>query len=268
MSISLIKFTLPYESGQTNGFVFLPDPSMEVKRGFGVFTHGFTSHKGSILNWCTRLAEEGMACALFDLPGHYLGNFCEVTDFERFKVDAPKLFVSAFLVLKNEFKAHFPLYDHYLNADEMKLVIGGHSLGALLSLHAYSLPEFSEFERVGICVGLGMPPEGMTHLFDTAFYKSTLNVRAQLVSPELDPDVVFPWIKKDKEDLVLSGARLHFITGEDDLVVGKTGSEQLVDSLIGKGNNVTIEKPARLGHQVPEMAAPHIKKFLKDSGIL
>ncbi|PIP93181.1 MAG: hypothetical protein COW00_10980 [Bdellovibrio sp. CG12_big_fil_rev_8_21_14_0_65_39_13] len=268
MGIQLHKIKLPYAKTETHALIFLPDPASEVKKGFGIFTHGFTSHKGSILNWPVRLAEEGLACILFDLPGHYLGNYSEVESLEEFISEAPKLFAHAMSELKNSFTEHFPLYDHYLDDSDFTVALGGHSLGALLSLHAISLPAFHSYKRIGICVGLGMPPEGVTHLFDTPFYKSTLQVRAQLVSPALNPDVVFPWIKKDKEELELSGERLHFITGEDDLVVGKTGTEQLVESLRAKGNDVSIEKPAKLAHQLPEMAAAHVKKFLKDFGLL
>ena len=126
-------------------------------------------------------------------------------------------------------------------------------------MHRYELPPL---------VGFGLPPQGVTHIFNTPFYKSTLHLRAQLVSPQLPPDEVFPWIKKRKEELDLTMQRIHFITGEDDVVVGKDGSQRLAKQLSDLGNDVTIEAPKRLAHHQPELAGPYIKKFLKSQSFL
>ena len=104
------------------------------------------------------------------------------------------------------------------------------------------------------------------NVFDTPFYKSTLAVRAQLVSDAINPDNIFPWIKEEKEALSLTHKSIYLLTGEDDVVVGKDGTERLKDQLEAQGNVVVLEKPAKLAHHLPENAAPHIKKWLKDQG--
>ena len=117
-----------------------------------------------------------------------------------------------------------------------------------------------------VAVGFGLPPQGVTHIFNTPFYKSTLAVRAQLVSEAINPDNTFPWIKEEKEALNLTHKSIYLLTGEDDVVVGKDGTERLKDQLLALGNDVVLEKPSKLAHHVPENAAPHIKKWLKDQG--
>lgn len=264
MTIRILKVQVPYAGNSkpstTNAFCFIPDKAKLEKgiKSVSLFTHGFTSHKGSILNWSLRLAEEGVPGILFDLPGHYLGGFTEVESFEKFASEAPLMFESALAVLKENIT--------FLNSDT-NLLLGGHSLGALLSLKALDLCDFSSFSQVqAICVGFGLPPQGVTHIFDTPFYKSTLAIRAQLVSEAINPDVIFPWIKEEKENLSLTGHKVYLLTGEDDVVVGKDGSERLRDQLESLGNSVVLEKPAKLAHHLPESAAPHIKKWVKDSG--
>ena len=268
--MKIIKDYLFYADQKTNALVFLPDVVVEnetgenaVKSTFAILTHGYSSDKSSILNWPTRLCEAGVTCVLFDLPGHYLGNYSEVTDFEHFKNHAHELFYQAFLLLKKSFLDEFPLYENFFEVDQAKIVLGGHSLGAMLSLKAMMMPEFKEFEKRSVGVGLGMAPKNVVHLFDTPFYKSTLNIREQLVSPELKPDNVFPWIKEEKEILSVSGITVHLITGVDDLVVGEDGMERLAENLSTKNNTVTLEKPTKLPHHEPQMAAAHVKKYLK-----
>lgn len=261
--MKIIKDYLPYEDQKTNAFYFLPEPHEEIKSTWAIFTHGYTADKSSIINWPIRLAESGVSCALFDLPGHYQGNFSEVKDFEGFKNHAHELFYSAFKGLERHFKEEFPLNEHQAMPGELKLILGGHSLGGLLSLKALQLAGFADFDIQAICVGLGMAPKDIVHLFDTPFYKSTLRVREQLVSPALKPDNVFPWIKDEKANLNFSGKTIHLITGIDDLVVGDDGMERLQENLLQKGNKVTIEKPSKLPHHEPQMAAAHVKKHLK-----
>lgn len=269
MKISLKKIKLSYADQQVHALIFLPDPTKDVKPSLGVFTHGYTSHKASILSWPTRLAEEGMASILFDLPGHYLGGFSEVEDFESFKTDAPGLFFKALTELTTCFKQEFPLQAQDISPEEVNLVIGGHSLGALLSLLALNSGDFDEYKKKqSVCVGLGLPPEGVTHIFDTPFYKSTMNVRSQLVSPNLSPEQVFPWIKEVKETISMTSQKIHFITGQDDMVVSKDGSERMAEILIEKRNVVTVEKPTRLPHHQPELAASNLKKYLRSCSII
>lgn len=261
--MKIIKTYLSYQDQKTNVMYFMPDLDVELKPTFAVFTHGYTSDKSSILNWPIRLAEVGVPCALFDLPGHYLGNYSEVKDFEYFKGNAHKLFLEAFNGLVSSFKEEFPLNDHFTLPENMKLVLGGHSLGSLLALKAVNLPAFASLEKRVVGVGLGMAPKDVVHLFDTPFYKSTLRVREQLVSPALKPDNVFPWIKEAKQNLDLTNHDIHLITGEDDLVVGSDGMERFKESLEQKGNRVTMERPSKLPHHEPQTAASYVKKYLK-----
>lgn len=259
--MKVIKQLLPYQNQKTNALIFLPE--VVTKASFAILTHGYTADKSSILTWPIRLAEVGVCCILFDLPGHYLGNYSEVEDFEHFKNHAHELFYTAFLSLKNSFIEDFPLHEHLLASDQFKLVLGGHSLGAMLSLKALMLPEFRDFQKLSVAVGLGMAPKDVVHIFDTPFYKNTLRIREQLVSPALNPGNVFPWIKKEKETFDIHDSTIHLITGLDDLVVGEDGMERFASSLIAKNNSVTMEKPAKLPHHGPEMAAAYVKKHLK-----
>lgn len=261
--MKILKDYLPYQDQKTNVMYFLPDQSSEIKPTFVIMTHGYTADKSSIINWPIRLAEVGVSCALFDIPGHYQGNYSEVNDFEYFKVHAHELFFHAFKGLTDAFKEEFPLNEHFTEPDNMKLALAGHSLGAMLSLQALASKEFELYEKRSIGVGLGMAPKDIVHLFDTPFYKSTLKVREQLVSPELKPDNVFPWIKDAKNMIEISNQEVHLISGDDDLVVGGDGMERFMESLVKKGNRVTIEKPSRLPHHEPQLAAAHIKKYLK-----
>lgn len=267
MEIQLIKTQIPWlEGANVQGFAFIPDPTVELKPTIGLITHGYTSHKGSLLNWATRLAEEGMASLLFDLPGHYLGSFTEVQNFEVFKHNAHCLFADAHTLLIECLKEARPLDDHVL--ENPNVVTMGHSLGGLLALKALGLPQLAPYKRHAIAVGLGMAPLGQTHLFNSAFYKSTLHIRSQLVSPALHPEVVFPWIKKEKDELKLVGENIHLITGLDDLVVGDDGTERLGQLLAQQNNTVTIERPTKLPHHQPEMGAGHVKKFLKKAQLI
>jgi len=252
--MKVLKEYLSYADQKTNALLFLPDSDIETKKTVALFTHGYTADKSSIINWPIRLAEMGMPCVLFDLPGHYLGNFSEVLDFNFFKEHAHELFARALTLLST------------YSIDEV--VLGGHSLGAMLALKALNLPEFQEVKTRAIGVGIGMAPKDVVHLFDTPFYKTTLNLREQLVSPELNSGNVFPWIKEEKEHVNLSGKIIHLITGLDDLVVGEDGTERFKSLLESQGNIVTMERPTKLPHHEPQLAASHVKKYLKKEGLI
>lgn len=264
--MKIIRDYITFENDKTNAMYFIPDEMNEENPTFAVFTHGYTADKSSILNWCLRLTEVGVPCALFDIPGHFLGNYSEVASFDYFKEHAHTLFSSAFDGLTKSFLEEFPLNEHLLDAGSLKLVLGGHSLGALLSIKAASLNKFSDFEKRVIGVGLGMAPKDMVHLFDSPFYKSTLNIREQLVSKALTADNVFPWIKEEKERLSLKDNHVHLISGEDDLVVGEDGVERLKEVLERLGNVVSIDKPTRLPHHEPQLAASYVKKYIRKIG--
>jgi predicted esterase len=265
--MKILKQTLQYLDQKTNALIFLPEigetAEAELKPTFAILTHGYTADKSSILSWPIRLTDAGVSCILFDLPGHYLGNYSEVEDFEHFKNHAHELFHTAFLSLKNSFQEEFPLNEHMLETDQLKLVLGGHSLGAMLSLKALTLPAFKDYQKLSVAVGLGMAPKNVVHIFDTPFYKSTLKIREQLISPALKADNVFPWIKEEKEIIEIQDCTIHLITGIDDLVVGDDGMERFSESLILKNNTVTMEKPTKLPHHEPQLAATHVKKYLK-----
>ena len=261
--MKILKGYLNYQNQKTNVMYFLPDLDGEIKPTFAILTHGYTADKSSIINWPIRLAEVGVSCALFDIPGHYQGNYSEVESFEEFKEHAHKLFLEAFKGLSLAFKEEFPLNEHFLALGELKLVLGGHSLGSLLALKALMMKEFEGYEKRGVGVGLGMAPKDVVHLFDTPFYKSTLKVRKQLVSPELKPDNVFPWIRDEKYNLALTNQDIHLISGIDDLVVGDDGAERFMEALVQKNNRVTIDKPSKLPHHEPQGAASYVKKYLK-----
>lgn len=264
--MKILRNYLDFEKTKTNTMYFLPEEMNEEVPVFALFTHGYTADKSSILNWCLRLTEVGVPCALFDIPGHYLGNYSEVESFEYFTEHAHELFVEAFNGLTKAFLEEYPLNDHLLSKDTLKLVLGGHSLGSLLALKAATLSIFSDYEKQVIGVGLGMAPQDMVHLFDSPFYKSTLNIREQLVSKALTADNVFPWIKEEKQRLTIKDTSIHLISGEDDLVVGEDGVERLRDDLLTRNNIVTVEKPSRLPHHEPQLAASYVKKFLRKKG--
>jgi predicted esterase len=268
MSITIEKTYLQLGSWRVGAMVFLPAADKPIAKSIALFTHGYTSHKGSLLTWPTRLAEEGMTSVIFDLPGHYLGTFCEVESFESFKNDSIKLFESAWGFAKEKFCEHFPLYENYFGENDFEVVLGGHSLGALMAIKALELESFKQFKRSAICVGLGMPEESKTHLFQTPFYKSTLVIREQLVSPEISPDKIFPWIKEEKRNCSVSNQKIHMICGKDDLVVGEGGVQRLVEVLETHGNQVSVDEPTKLPHHTPEAAAGHIKKYLKLQGLI
>ncbi|MCO4794570.1 MAG: alpha/beta fold hydrolase [Bacteriovoracaceae bacterium] len=264
MGIKIKKTILELGDWKVGAMLFLPGAEGQMSNGVALFTHGYTSHKGSLLTWATRLAEEGMPSLMFDLPGHYLGTFSEVTNFEDFKLNSHKLFELAFDFAISQLKE----CEIDTTSEEFKLVLGGHSLGALLALKASELDLFESFKKVCLCVGLGITEEGKTHIFQTPFYKSTLVVRSQLVSPELEPDNVFPWIKSEKKNCTVSNQRVHLICGQDDLVVGDGGVERLSDILKSNGNHVTVDLPNKLPHHTPEAAAGFIKKFLKSESFI
>jgi hypothetical protein len=261
--MKILKNTLNYEDQQTSVMYFLPDVNDGLKPVFALLGHGYTSDKSSLLNWAIRLCESGVSCALFDWPGHYLGNYSEVHDFEYFKNHVHELFQDAFMGLSHEFSEEFPMHQYFLEKNECKILLSGHSMGALLGLKAMMLPFFGDFQKYAIGVGIGHAPVDKVHLFDSPFYKSTLNVRQQLVSPALHPDQVFPWIKEEKLHLEIRDCDMHFISGDDDLVVGSDGMERLSELLISQNNRVTMEKPSKLPHHEPQLAAAYIKKQLK-----
>lgn len=262
MSSKVIPLELSLPWFQVNAFAFIPsvDEGKQVKSEWAFFSHGYTSHKGDCLNWATRLVESGVPCLIFDQPGHYLGSFHELNRWEDFRDHAHELFGEAFTRLQGLMDMHlagqFPV--------PRNIILGGHSLGAFTSIRALELPIFQNYQRVAVAVGIGIGQRQATHLFETAFYEKTLSLRRQLVSPQLDSKVVFGWLKSEKENLAISGERIHLITGEDDVVVGGGGLEAFIEVLERNGNSVTFDRPKRLPHHEPGAATPHLYSFLKE----
>lgn len=248
MPVKLEKRTLENQYFKFNSMVFRPEiPSHTI----ALFTHGYTASKNDCLNWAQRLSENGITTVIFDLPGHHLGSFNSVGSFQDFKEHAYECFDTAF-----KFACE-------INPRVDKVILGGHSLGALLALHATQLRCFSALERIAVCVGIGISQHKATHLFETSFYEKTLNIRRQLVDEHIDADLIFPWIKEAKHNLKLTNTRIHMITGADDVVVGAGGMQALVELLTQQGNNVSSVEPKRLPHHEPSLAATHIFNYLK-----
>lgn len=260
MSVKLIKKTLENSYFCVNSMVFLPSKNSSEpmqKDSWALFTHGYTASKRDCLPWAQRLAEAGIPSVIFDLPGHYLGSFNECESFDDFVNHAHEIFTEAFEYLKASLSAEG--YDSKCS----RVILGGHSLGALLAVKALELEAFQNIERIGIGVGLGIGQHKTAHLFETSFYEKTLNIRRQLVSPAIDSDRIFSWIKQQKLDANVKGQRIHLITGQDDVVVGAGGMEAQEFSLKELGNIVTTHNPRKLPHHEPIMAATHIHSFLK-----
>jgi len=254
MATRIEKTLLNHPQFSTQALCFLPD-NLNDQGLWALFTHGYTSHKGDVLNWAARLAEAQIPSLIFDLPGHYLGSFEEVTSFDHFKNHAHELFTFGFEKL--DYFIEQKLGKHLCKT----LVLGGHSLGALLSLKA--LPLFPVQNKIAIGVGIGQPAHVQTHLFDTIFYQKTLNIRRQLVSPALDSDIMFPWIREERSKVLVKNERIHLITGIDDVVVGSGGMKLYADWLENQGSKVTSHEPSKLSHHEPGLAAGHLFSFLK-----
>lgn|GEM_PF-464154 len=239
-------------------------PSQLQSEVLAIFTHGYTSHKSSILNWSHRLAQAGMASIVFDLPGHYLGDFKDILHFKDFVSESPLLFWQATEQLNS-------LLPKDKKQSLTKVIFGGHSLGALLSLLALEHGHSGLKVEANILVGFGLALDQKgKHLFESPFFKSTLELRAQLVSPCMAPEVMFPWIAEQKNSVGtrIPRSRLHFITGADDVVVGQQGSEELMAILNSNGHLTTLEKPGHLPHHLPELAASSIYHWCKKENYL
>lgn len=234
---------------------FLPDPSRAQTGTLAVFAPGYTSEKSQLLAWGTGLAALGVPTLIFDLPGHYLGNRHPLGSFEDFRRHTPHLFGRGLEILTE--RAPERARDAY------HVVLGGHSLGALMAAEAIQLPRFEPFARMLIGVGLGASSPDGTHVFETELYRQTLEVRRQLVAPCLAPDRIIPWIKEDKANVTLAGETVFLLTGKDDLVATPSSVARLEEILRRKGNLVTTKVVRRLAHHQPDAAATHICNHLK-----
>ncbi|MCT4642713.1 MAG: lysophospholipase [Bacteriovoracaceae bacterium] len=249
MGVQIQKHTITTNEYTFNALSFAPE--IVKSPTIALFTHGYTSNKVDCLPWAQRLSEAGIHAVIFDQPGHYLGSFNEVESFEHYKENAHTLFIDVFNTVKNS-----------LNTDFENIILGGHSLGALLSLKASKLDFFNDYQTTIIGVGIGISQHKEVHLFESSFYQKTLNIRRQLVCQELDSKNVFPWIKNEKLHLDLQDQEILLITGLDDAVVGPGGAKALEENL-KVNNNVILKEPKKLPHHEPSMAGTHIYSFIK-----
>jgi esterase/lipase len=254
MSVKILKKTITNDYFSFNAMTFLADEESKNTSSniFAVFSHGYTASKSDLINWATRLSGAGINVCIFDLPGHHLGSYNEVRSFDEFTEHAQECFLDAFNLLKEQAR---------LSCE--RLILGGHSLGALLAIKALDAPELAAYSPIGVGVGLGISQHATTHLFESSFYQKTLNIRRQLVHENIDSMDMFTWIKEEKLQLSLTGHRIHLITGKDDIVVEAGGMHELADLLESRGNNVSRNEPNRLPHNNPELAGSHIFSFLK-----
>ncbi len=233
---------------KVNALHFIPEKSDSKFKA--IFTHGYTASKSSILTWGSRFAGSNFETIIFDLPGHYLGSFNEVDSLDDFINHAPNLFQSAFEAMGSR--------------TTNTLILGGHSLGALLSLKTLET-NFKTISTINLCVGLGQGPQDSVHAFDSDFYKKTFAFREQLVSKPIRGDHILPWIRGQKQDFEIAGRRIHLITGKDDVVVAPDGSERLMEVLKSKGNEVSLARPNRMSHHQPDLAGPHLMAFIREN---
>jgi predicted esterase len=240
----------------SEGICFSPEGQEHYKNALAVFTHGYTAEKTPLLPWAIRLADFGIPTIIFDLPGHYLASFTELDSFENFKANAHKLFSVALheLKLKSKFQ---------MNA-ETRIILGGHSMGGLLSLKALMNDDLSPYTKLGLGVGVGIQDGEKKHLFETKFYEKTMHIRSQLVSPHLNPTDVFSWLYEEKKNIQTFHQRISLITGEDDAVVSHHGAERFKSLLEDHSNIVNLEKPSKLPHNSPELAAGSVYRQVKE----
>ena len=173
MTVTLHKTQLALPWFIVNALAFIPSDSDKTARA--VFAHGYTSDKSDCLPWAVRLSEAGVPTIIFDWPGHYLGSFNEAESFDDFTTHAHELFGEAW----NRLSDLIPVGSL---PSASQAIIGGHSLGALMSLKALELPVFKDLSPLAVAIGFGLNPtlSSATHVFETTFYQKTLNIRRQL----------------------------------------------------------------------------------------
>ncbi len=255
MSIQIDRIELEADSLRVQALLFLPSPDCTTKSLCSIYTHGYTDHKGSLFNWGVHCAERSIPSLIFDLPGHYLGNYNELDSFENFENSTSKLFHEGLKKINSALKG--PAIK--------EIILGGHSLGALMALRSGTLPELGNIKKNFLAVGLGLDPIDRKHLFETKLYRRVLEARIQLISPHLHPDRMFPWTKDERANFQLEGQQIHFITGENDMVTAADGTQRLIELLIARGNRVTFDRPKNLPHHHPEMAVGLISSYIRNN---
>ena len=103
------------------------------------------------------------------------------------------------------------------------------------------------------------------HLFQTPFFKETLNLRSELVSSQIAPEVVFPWISEKKQNLNTKGKKIILVAGQDDIVIDREKGINRLADILKKNNSVETIVPPSLPHHQPERAGVYLKQEIKKS---
>ena len=103
------------------------------------------------------------------------------------------------------------------------------------------------------------------HLFETPFFKDTLHLRSQLVSPCLKPSTMLPWISNQKNIIQISKKNIFLIGGEDDLVIGGKEGITNMGKILKDDNNLNINLVKKLPHHNPESAGLYVKKVFSEN---
>lgn len=260
MNIKINKTTLDFIDGHSiNALIYSNRDLKKIRPIIALFTHGYTSHKGDLTSWASQLSMSGITTVIFDLPGHYLGSYNEVNDLKTFQEKGPNIFINAY---KGAI-SYLESTNCPLRPDDFTIILGGHSLGALMSILAMKLDFFADKNKINISVGIGMGDRSATDTLSKPFFKHFLQMRTQLVSESLSPSNIFPWIQKSKRDIFIENSRIHLITGLNDSLVSDQAVESFYTHLSQMNNQVTLERPQNLPHELPGNAIPFIKKFMR-----
>lgn len=211
-----------------------------------IMTHGYTTCREQLVMPAMRLCQAGIPVFIFDLPGHFASSLNDLNSFEDFKNFTPHLF---HIALKEIEKTKIET-DHF--------VFGGHSLGGLLSLlapgHKRLISRFA--------IGVGAYPKG-EHPYQHSFFREMIELRSQMVSRFISPQVIFDWLSEEKEKLLISNEKIQIINGEDDFIATEKATMRMKNLLEAKGNTVDLQRPKTLPHHRPDLIGPHLFKYLK-----
>ncbi len=255
--MEILKGILKLRKWKVEYFICSPSKSNIEYKSLMAITHGYTSHKGSLISWMFKLKDLGIPSILFDLPGHYLGSFNEIESFSEFKQYSHHLFPAAIKEITKRLRV----------SSTPNIILGGHSLGALLSIKALNLIG-QEHNASSLSVGIGFSysKTKSKHILETPFFSQGLKNYEQLVSPKLCSKNIFPWIAAEKENIEITNKRVHIISGENDFIIND-GAIQFANHLRSKNNNITTKIVKNLPHHQPELAIGHIKQFIQSENL-
>lgn len=205
-----------------------------------IFTHGFTTSKQDLTSWLMKCVEMQISCCIFDLPNHLLGESSEVSA-DIFKKESHLLFFEAAKL--------FPLTE--------KFIYGGFSLGSLFAIEASLIKKPAAI----VLAGFGFDYHYKQHIYESQAFSFLLKFRSKLIT-NLDSKDLFQWVQQKKEEMIITDQNIILISGEDDLVVGKQGMENLMQHL-GNTNHYTMIKPPYLGHHFPDKVSSFLERPLK-----